>query len=262
MSNGFRALKVDRLELNARRLLDRLEQWENRLEGHFTQKRTHERLKARGRIAVVVPPPGSSPANLARGRRVEVWTRNVSQGGICFIANEPIPVDQLVLQLRFADGTEHLFLGQIVRRRQVDEHFWEYGVSFVKRLDSAAPPARSAASGSEQEGEESAAARGSEQTERADAVGAPGDGKTDRSERESGGQASEGSDVASARPAPQPSGGTSGTTGTTSSDQEPVSSATASDEEGGSDGPRAAGEQRKSSADEGQCGPVSAEAGS
>ncbi|NOX53672.1 MAG: PilZ domain-containing protein [Planctomycetes bacterium] len=125
---------LGRIDLAAQRVLDQLERWERRLNGNYAQKRDHVRRRFRGKVVVFVPSPSHGITDLEHAEQVLVWTRNVSQGGICFIANRVIPGDQIVVRLRFAGGGVADYRGSIVRRRQVHESFWEYGVAFCERL--------------------------------------------------------------------------------------------------------------------------------
>ena len=125
-----------RIDLAAQRVLDQLERWERRLNGHYAQKRDHVRRPFRGKVAVFVPSPSHGITDLEHAEQVLVWARNVSQGGICFIANRVLPGDQIIVRLRFAGGSVADYRGRIVRRRQVHESFWEYGVEFCERLSA------------------------------------------------------------------------------------------------------------------------------
>ncbi len=133
-SRSGEQLITGRAEGSALRLIERLERLDALLADQFQRVRKHERIRAHGQLRVFVPAPGAKPTDLKNAQVIHVWTRNLSQGGLSFIAREQILAEQIVVELPFADGRINYLLSNVVRTRQVDEEFWEYGVAFLLRL--------------------------------------------------------------------------------------------------------------------------------
>ena len=119
----------------AEQVIDRLDRLEKRLQRHYSDQRTCSRQQFRRKVTVFIPPTLYDVVDIEQARRLDVWTRDVSQGGISFIATEAISAQQIVVRLRFADESFSYFRATIVRRKQVDEAFWEHGACFCERIE-------------------------------------------------------------------------------------------------------------------------------
>jgi len=126
---------IDRTEMSIQKVLDRLERWEKRFEGHCAQKRDCVRQQFRGKVTVYIPSVTCDLSEITNSDHINVWTRNISQSGICFVATELITAAHVVLCLRFSEENTAYFRAALVRRRQVAESMWEYGVEFRERID-------------------------------------------------------------------------------------------------------------------------------
>jgi hypothetical protein len=117
----------------AEEVLQILARWDEKMRGRQTQKRSQERCAYRARMLVfhheIKPRPGQS----ADGAPISVWARNVSALGAGFIFKGQIPANRVVLCLDPDAGAKTWLLVEIVRRRQVHNDFWDYGVKFVGR---------------------------------------------------------------------------------------------------------------------------------
>lgn len=111
-----------------------LDRWSDRIAGHCTEKRASTRRKFRGKITLRVP----QHSQRAVGQRSESWiegdARNLSTSGIGFIYNKLLPIGKVTVRLPRKKMRTLLLFGEIVRRRQVQNGFWEYGVSFTGRI--------------------------------------------------------------------------------------------------------------------------------
>jgi Tfp pilus assembly protein PilZ len=78
-------------------------------------------------LVVACVPRGGVPAP------VEGQTRNLSAGGVCFLADEPLPLGQdVTLTLQLPGDPEHLmFAGRVVRVRSVSDRTHEIAVEFA-----------------------------------------------------------------------------------------------------------------------------------
>lgn len=107
-----------------------LDRWDKRLRGHQQQKRSEKRIAFRGEIVVYIPPlPARSigrPAEAAHSERA--WARNVSHNGISFLCESRIDTEEVSICLDPHCESPKWYQGKIVRRREVQNEFWEYGI--------------------------------------------------------------------------------------------------------------------------------------
>ncbi|VAX38676.1 hypothetical protein MNBD_PLANCTO02-3055 [hydrothermal vent metagenome] len=121
------------LDTTATRVLDMLDNWSERMDGHQTQKRSSVRKVFRCKMTIFIPEDEGAVGEADDTTIIEVWTRNISKNGICFIYPEIIKFDSIIICLQVAGGQANYFHAQIVRRRQTHENFWEFGVLFKER---------------------------------------------------------------------------------------------------------------------------------
>jgi hypothetical protein len=114
-------------------VLDALDKWDERYNAAYTRQRRHRRNSCRAIVSLLIPPdPLHDPDTLAP-QQIEVWARNISQGGLSFIYPGRISVPSLVVGLNMPDGKTTWLHADIVRARQVPESFWEFGAAFRDR---------------------------------------------------------------------------------------------------------------------------------
>ncbi|MGE3316755.1 MAG: hypothetical protein AB7O26_16680, partial [Planctomycetaceae bacterium] len=63
---------------------------------------------------------------------LEVWSRNISCNGVGFLSPYKIVTDTIVLCLNPSSTEQKWYHGVIVRRRPVQNEFWDYGVQLTK----------------------------------------------------------------------------------------------------------------------------------
>ena len=126
----------ERERRTAHEVLDILDRWSSRLQGHHTQKREYPRKTFRTQITVYIPGTEGLAGECAQASSFQVWARNISQNGLCFIYQGQLGIgEKLILCLDpEADGT-HWFYAVLVRSRQVHNEFWEYGVKLTERAE-------------------------------------------------------------------------------------------------------------------------------
>jgi hypothetical protein len=110
-----------------------LARWDDKMQGHQTQKRARQRTKYAARMAVyhhdVKPPHGQEPDT----GPISVWARNVSAFGIGFIYKGQIRARRIVMCLDPDTGGITWMRAEIVRARPVHNEFWDYGAKFLGR---------------------------------------------------------------------------------------------------------------------------------
>lgn len=116
-------------------VLDILDRWSERMQGHQTQKRQHVRYVYRSRMTLYLPGSESLAGECQESTSVDVWCRNLSQGGLCFIYRKQLLANKVIVCLDPDQEGTHWFHGEIVRSRQVHNEFWEYGVKFAGRAE-------------------------------------------------------------------------------------------------------------------------------
>lgn len=112
------------------RVLDILDRWDERLQGHQTQKREFPRRKFRARITVYIESDGVA-GECAESMNLDVWARNISQAGLAFVYQGQIKAENIVVCLDPDAGGKMWYQAEIVRSRQVHNEFREYGIRFT-----------------------------------------------------------------------------------------------------------------------------------
>ncbi len=118
------------------RLLDSLDRIDRRTGVHFEKVRSHARQPYRGIVWLAMPDDvevGGNPQDHA----VKVYARSLSRSGLAFVCPSYIPHRRVLCGLTLANGTTRWMEADVVRRRETREQgFWEYGVSFCKRVEA------------------------------------------------------------------------------------------------------------------------------
>ena len=127
MSKKPRQAKVP--DARTQEVLDKLDWWDDRNQGHHTQKRSKSRPLYRTLILVQ-----SVDASDSAEVTFKAWTRNLSQGGLSFVLPRELHLHDVVIT--WCDGKVEpasRLQGQVVRFRRVHDGYWEYGVEFLSR---------------------------------------------------------------------------------------------------------------------------------
>ena len=110
------------------KLLDALDR-EEAASGDYSGQRKYERKPYRS-LATVYVKDQDSPSSFTT---YEAWCRNVSQGGLSFICRHRLPQGEVIVSL--SPGSDKMcFRAQIVRERELQDGFWECGLSFNERV--------------------------------------------------------------------------------------------------------------------------------
>ena len=115
--------------------LDILDNWSSRLEGHCSQKRSEPRTEYRQLVTLYVPRSELTGNDDDDGimEMVVVTARNISRSGVSFIHSENLRSENIIVGLG-QDKQDRIYLkSKIVRRRQVHNDLWEFGVQFTGR---------------------------------------------------------------------------------------------------------------------------------
>jgi PilZ domain len=115
----------------AQEVIDILNRWDARMNGHQTQKRAHPRVPYSGRISLYYGKRRGSVEPEKEG--ITVWARNVSPKGIAFVYKGRIEWKRVLLCLDPDAGETTWMHAEIVRSRNVHNDFWDYGVRFIRR---------------------------------------------------------------------------------------------------------------------------------
>ncbi len=115
----------------AMRVISMLQNWSDRLSGHVTQKRAHVRKALVTKLTIIIPESCQEAGESQDRSMVEVWTRNISQGGICFISDGKLKTSDAIVIVNI--GSKYME-SELVRDRQVHDGFWEYGAKFIKEI--------------------------------------------------------------------------------------------------------------------------------
>ncbi len=118
----------------AAELLDMLDRWDARLNGHQNQKREHPRVPFRSRILIQFPELADFEHVSEDEAQLHVWARNLSPAGVCFLHRGSIESRKIVVCLDPDNGAQHRYLAKIIRERKLQDDFREYGVIFLQRL--------------------------------------------------------------------------------------------------------------------------------
>lgn len=120
----------------AMRVLDALDRGENRLISHYKHKRSHARETYRNTVTILVPVDFlGHDAALKEPIQFEVLARNLSRSGLSFVHPGELMFERLVVGLNTSPTTVW-FEAHIVRKRRVEEGFWEYGATFTGRYQN------------------------------------------------------------------------------------------------------------------------------
>jgi hypothetical protein len=120
----------------ATELLDMLDRWDARLNGHQNQKREHSRVAFRSRIVVELPELADFDQIPDEESRLQVWARNLSPSGVSFLHRSMIESRKIVVCLGSEGGVQLKYLARIVRSRKLQDGFQEYGAVFLERLEN------------------------------------------------------------------------------------------------------------------------------
>lgn len=115
----------------AMRVISMLQSWSDRLRGHVTQKRAHVRKPFVTKLMLIIPESRQEAGESQDRSMVEVWTRNISQGGICFICDGKLALN---IKTVIVNIDNKYLESELVRNRQVHDGFWEYGAKFTTEV--------------------------------------------------------------------------------------------------------------------------------
>ncbi len=122
---------TDNRRAEAQAVIDILNRWDARMNGHITQKRSHERIPYAGRLCLF---PFSRHGTVDADRQgLTVWARNVSPKGIAFVHKGHIDWRRVLFCLDPDSGEATWMHAEIVRSRKVHNDFWDYGARFIRR---------------------------------------------------------------------------------------------------------------------------------
>lgn len=125
----------------AERVLTMLHGINARAATRYGRSRRHRRQDVQC-VLEVHPLPKSRSAEEPPFR---VFSYDVSQSGVGFIAPAEFRDDQICIGVPGTGDRRTWFLADVVRRRKVpEEMFWEYGAVFLARVDSPKPAAEQA----------------------------------------------------------------------------------------------------------------------
>ncbi|MBL4885377.1 MAG: PilZ domain-containing protein [Planctomycetaceae bacterium] len=113
------------------RVINMLKTWSDRLSGHVTQKRAHVRKDLVTKLMIIIPESSQEAGESQDRSMIEVWSRNISRGGICIISDGKLKTNTDTVIV----GVGNKFMeSEIVRNRQVHDGFWEYGLMFIQEI--------------------------------------------------------------------------------------------------------------------------------
>lgn len=117
----------------SQRVLDDLDRADERFQAVYSKQRSHERKALRSIVTVLIP-PDPEMNNLSAPIQFQCWGRNVSRSGLSCLHHSTFPAKAIVICLGHApDGNSIWFHADLVRAREVQEGFWEYGARFTGR---------------------------------------------------------------------------------------------------------------------------------
>ncbi len=132
-------LHAEKQNRAALRVLDALDRCDQRLQHHYEMKRSHKRNACRTQITVIAPIGRTDGVPAADARRLTGWVRELSQGGLSFILDEKLPQGRILVGIGPDQAHPTWLEVEIVRAREVQDHFWEYGGAFRRRSETAPP---------------------------------------------------------------------------------------------------------------------------
>lgn len=118
----------------AQETLNIMDRWDEKFSHHLNPERQHERKSFRSRLHARIPERETTNGIKIPSHSFLVWTRDLSQTGVSFIYQEELKTDSLHLCLNTESSGDLWYLVEIVRKRQVYNHFWDYGVQFRERI--------------------------------------------------------------------------------------------------------------------------------
>lgn len=119
----------------AAEVLDILDRWDQRMQGHQNQKREFDRRPCRTRMTLFIPSADSVAGECQEARNTDVWCRNLSQGGLSFVHPRQLKSDEVIICLNPNQGGSQWLHAKINRVRKVHNDFWEYGAKFTGRAE-------------------------------------------------------------------------------------------------------------------------------
>jgi hypothetical protein len=127
--------QVEQRQRAVNEVLDSLERWSQRIGDHFTQKRESARKPFREKITVYIPESAVAVGEAQDQVVIQPWTRNISQSGISFVHADQIEQSHIIVCLN-PPGSNCIYLdAEIVRRRPIQNGFWEFGAEFRGRAN-------------------------------------------------------------------------------------------------------------------------------
>ena len=131
MTTQLSSNSTDVRRAEAQEVIDILNRWDAKMNGHQTQRRAHERVPYSVRICLFRRERKSAAEPPKPG--LTVWSRNVSPKGIGFIYKGRIEWKRVLLCLDPDSGGATWMHAEIVRSRSVHNGFWDYGARFIRR---------------------------------------------------------------------------------------------------------------------------------
>jgi hypothetical protein len=122
---------IEARRAEAQEVINILNRWDARMNGHQTQKRAHPRTPYLGCLYLFYGRRRDSVEKEQPG--LVVWARNVSPKGLAFVYHEHIEWKRVLLCLSPESGEATWMHAEIVRERKVHNGLWDYGVRFIRR---------------------------------------------------------------------------------------------------------------------------------
>lgn len=123
-----------RLQRLANDLLESLERWSKRLDGHHVEKRMAPRTTLRSKMTALVPFSRGPSWNPDLTSEIDVWCRNISRVGMAFIHAGQLNADKVTICLDSSGAGKLWIHAEVIRSRIVHPEFWEYGLLFTGRI--------------------------------------------------------------------------------------------------------------------------------
>lgn len=116
-------------------VLDSLDRMDRRLESFYSRSRKFERKAFRGLVTVIFPTACNPGTGDGAGEfEFKAWARNISQQGLSFIHPGRISATKMTIGIGEMEGMPAWFRVDVVRAREVENGFWEYGVAIRERI--------------------------------------------------------------------------------------------------------------------------------
>lgn len=120
------------------KLMDSLDRWSRRCDGHFNAKRTQPRNAFRQQVHVFVPDGFREFGERKVDYSFVAWARNLSAGGISILFPGELNFDRAIICLAPEQDQRRCVNATVIRRRRAAEEFWEYGLKFDNLTDDSA----------------------------------------------------------------------------------------------------------------------------